>query len=254
MGSTEPLLRVEGLSKSYDGKTFALEDVSLLIGRGEFVSVIGSSGAGKSTLLRCIDRLIDPTAGSIEFEGVDMTHVRGRALRMARRRISMVFQGYNLVLRSSVIQNVLHGRLGYKSAVAGALGLFSEEDESIALRMLERVGMAEHAYVRADQLSGGQKQRVGIARALVQQPALILADEPIASLDPASSRSIMELLRSAADDLGIACLVSLHQVEYAREFSDRIFGISEGKECCKGAPEQFTDEVLTEVYERGLLA
>ncbi len=250
---SEPLLRVDGLSKSYDGRTFALCDISFEVERGEFVAVIGSSGAGKSTLLRCIDRLIDPTSGIVEFEGVDLTRLRGRRLRTSRRRISMVFQSYNLVLRSSVIQNVLQGRLGYKSTVAGALGCFSEEDKELALEMLDRVGMADHAYVRADRLSGGQKQRVGIARALVQQPALILADEPIASLDPRSSRTIMELLRSAADELGIACLVSLHQVEYAREFSDRIFGISQGRECCQGTPERFTDEVLVEVYEKGLL-
>ena len=245
----ETLLRIEDLSKSYDGKTLALDNVSLTLGKGEFISVIGSSGAGKSTLLRCVNRLIKPSSGSIMFDGVEMTELRGKRLRAQRRRMSMVFQNYNLVLRSSVIQNVLQGRLGYKNAIAGALGVFSKEDKEKALSMLERVGMADFAYVRADQLSGGQKQRVGIARALVQEPALILADEPIASLDPKTSRTVMDLLRTATDDLGIACLVSLHQVEFAREYSDFIFGIAKGRECCKGTPRDFTNDVLAGVYE-----
>lgn len=253
MGQNGPLLCVTRLSKSYDGKAFALKDVSLSMERGEFVSIIGSSGAGKSTLLRCIDRLIEPTEGSIRFDGVNMTTLRGRALRKERRRISMVFQNYNLVLRSSVIQNVLQGRLGYKNSLTGALGLFSDEDKKMAFEMLERVGMADFAYVRADQLSGGQKQRVGIARALVQRPSLILADEPIASLDPKASRDVLGLLRSAANDLGIACLVSLHQVEFAVEFSDRIFGLSHGRECCAGIPADFTKTVLADLYESDLL-
>lgn len=253
MGKGDSLLHVEDLSKSYDGKTFALENVSLSLDRGEFVSIIGSSGAGKSTLLRCVNRLIEPTKGSIRFNGVEMMTLRGRALRKQRRRISMVFQNYNLVLRSSVIQNVLQGRLGYKSTLAGALGLFNDEDKKMAFEMLERVGMADFAYMRTDQLSGGQKQRVGIARALVQQPLLILADEPIASLDPKTSRDVLKLLRSAANDMGIACLVSLHQVEFAVEFSDRIFGLSHGRECCAGVPADFTDRVLASLYEDDLL-
>ena len=253
MDQAGALLRIDNLSKTYDGTVYALRDFSLAVDGGEFIAIIGSSGAGKSTLLRCIDRLIDPTSGSILFDGVEMAGLRGRALRRQRRRISMVFQNYNLVLRSSVIQNVLQGRLGYKGAVSGALGLFSNEDKEMALSMLERVGMADYAYTRADQLSGGQKQRVGIARALVQQPALILADEPVASLDPRSSQGVLELLRSAADDLGIACLVSLHQVDYALEFSDRIVGIAHGRECCKGSPADFTDSVLDAIYGEGLL-
>lgn len=248
----DALLQVDHLSKSYDGKNFALDDVSLQVNRSQFVSIIGSSGAGKTTLLRCINRLIDPTSGSILFDGVEMTKMHGKRLRLERRRISMVFQNYNLVLRSSVIQNVLQGRLGYLNSFAGALGLYSNDDKEKALAMLERVGMADFAYVRADQLSGGQKQRVGIARALVQEPDLILADEPIASLDPKSSRVIMDLLRTATDELGISCLVSLHQVEAAIEYSDYIFGISNGRACCKGTPESFTEPVLTKIYEDGL--
>lgn len=249
MSVSEPLLRVENLCKSYDGKVMALDDISFELRKGEFASVIGSSGAGKSTLLRCINRLIKPTSGSIVFDGVDMAGLRGKQLRQKRRLMSMVFQNYNLVLRSSVIQNVLQGRLGYKNTLAGALGIFSKEDKEKALSMLERVGMADYAYVRADQLSGGQKQRVGIARALVQEPLLILADEPIASLDPKTSRVVMDLLKTASEDLGITCLVSLHQVEFAREYSDYIFGISGGRECCRGIPGDFSDDVLADVYK-----
>lgn len=245
----EPLLTIEGLSKSYDGTTKALDGVSLTVGRGQFVSIIGPSGAGKSTLLRCVNRLVDATEGSIEFDGQDMRALRGRALRRARRSISMVFQNYNLVLRSTVIENVLQGRLGYKGSIPGALSLYSEAEKRRAFEMLERVSMDKFAYARADQLSGGQKQRVGIARALVQDPLLILADEPIASLDPKSSRDVMDLLRSAVSDLGVSCLVSLHQVEYAMEYSDMIFGLAAGKPCCQGAPSELSQERVQSIYQ-----
>lgn len=249
MAEGESLLRVSNLTKSYDGKVNALEGVSLELSRGTLVSVIGSSGAGKSTLLRCINRLVDPTSGSVVFDGSEVSGLRGSQLRSLRRRVSMVFQNYNLVYRSTVIENVLQGRLGYKSSLAGALGLFSEEEKARAVDMLRRVGLEDFAYTRADQLSGGQKQRVGIARALVQEPLLILADEPIASLDPKSARDVMELLRWAVDELGVSCLVSLHQVEYALEFSDYIFGLSKGRPCCEGVPSSFTAEMLAGVYE-----
>lgn len=247
------LLNVKNLTKSYDGKHRALDDVSFSLSQGQFVSLIGSSGAGKSTLLRCINRLVDPSSGSITFDGVDITQLKGRALRQQRRQISMIFQSYNLVMRSTVIQNVLQGRLGYKGTIAGTLGLFDDNDKELALYMLERVGLAEYAYVRADQLSGGQKQRVGIARALVQQPKLLLADEPIASLDLKSSRDVLELIQALSNEFGITCLVSLHQVDYALEFSDYIIGISSGRQCCKGTPQEFTDKVINRIYEDGLL-
>ena len=195
------LLVIDDLSKSYNGKSKALDDINVTVGRGEFVSVIGCSGAGKSTFLRCINRLIDPTEGSIVFNGEDVTKMSKRQLRGVRRRISMIFQHYNLVYRASAIENVLQGRLGYKSSLAGALGLYSEEEKLEAFDILAKVGLAEFAYKRADQLSGGQKQRVGIARALVQDPLLMLCDEPIASLDPRSSRTVMEQLRWACDEL-----------------------------------------------------
>lgn len=243
-----PLLRIENLTKSYDGSTKALEGATLSVGRGEFVSLIGSSGAGKSTLLRCVNLLVEPTEGSVLFDGAEVVGLRGRKLRELRRRISMVFQHYNLVHRSTAIENVLQGRLGYKSSLAGALSLFSEDEKKAAFEALEQVGLGCCAYMRADQLSGGQKQRVGIARALVQDPLLILADEPIASLDPISSRTVMEHLRWAADEKGIACLVSLHQVEYAQQFSDRIVGISGGKVVFDGSPAELTAAKVAEIY------
>lgn len=249
MAEQTTLLRIEGLGKSYDGgKTFALKDAALELSRGEFVSIIGRSGAGKSTLLRCVNRLIDPTEGSVLFDDQPVERLRGRALRAVRRRISMVFQHYNLVYRSTALENVLQGRLGYKNSLAGALGIFSEADKEAAFRALEQVELGCCAYMRTDQLSGGQKQRVGIARALVQDPLLMLADEPIASLDPRSSRTVMEHLRWAADERDIACLVSLHQVEYAQRFSDRIIGIAEGRVVFDGAPGDLTDAIVERIY------
>lgn len=244
----EALLDVRGVSKSYDGWSKALDNVSLSMRRGEFVSIIGSSGAGKSTLLRCVNRLIDPSQGAVIFDGRDVTRERGRALRQTRRRISMVFQHYNLVYRATAIENVLHGRLGYRPVLAGMLGQYREEEKRQAFEMLDQVGLADFAYTRTDQLSGGQKQRVGIARALVQDPLLILADEPIASLDPKSSRTVMEHLRWAADELGIACLVNLHQVDFARAFSDRIVGLKAGELVFDGVPDDLDTAALAAIY------
>lgn len=244
----DALLELRGVSKSYNGRAKALSDISLSIGRGEFVSVIGSSGAGKSTMLHCVNRLIDPTEGTVTFDGRDITRVRGRELRQCRRRIAMVFQHYNLVYRATAIENVLQGRLGYKSTLAGALGIFSEDEKRRAFNILDQVGLADFAYTRADQLSGGQKQRVGIARALVQDPLLMLADEPIASLDPKSSRTVMKHLRWAADELGVACLVNLHQVDFALEFSDRIVALKAGELVFDGAPSELTSAKVAEIY------
>lgn len=250
--ASEALLELRGVSKSYNGRARALSDVSLSVRRGEFVSVIGSSGAGKSTMLRCVNRLIDPTDGTVMFNGRDITRIRGRAMRQCRRRIAMVFQHYNLVHRATAIENVLQGRLGYKSAVAGALGIFTEDEKRRAFDILDQVGLAEFAYTRADQLSGGQKQRVGIARALLQDPLLMLADEPIASLDPKSSRTVMEHLRWAADELGVACLVNLHQVDFALEFSDRIVALKKGELVFDGAPRELDRATIADIYDSAL--
>ena len=238
MDDTNDLLVIENLTKSYDGVTNALDNANVTVRRGEFVSLIGSSGAGKSTLLRCINRLVKPTSGTVVFDGSNICCARGQKLRHARRRISMVFQHYNLVHRSSVIENVLQGRLGYKRPLEGSLGIYTDEEKQQAVDLLKLVGLDCCTYMRADQLSGGQQQRVGIARAFLQDPLLILADEPIASLDPKSSRIVMEHLRWGADERGITVLASLHQVEYAKEFSDRIVGIRHGKVVFDGATEE----------------
>ena len=242
------LLELRGVTKSYDGWSKALDSVSLSVRRGEFVSVIGPSGAGKSTLLRCVNRLIEPTQGSVRFDGREMRGLRGRGLRACRRRISMVFQHYNLVYRATSIENVLQGRLGYKSTITGALGLFTEDEKRRAFEALDQVGLSAFAYTRVDRLSGGQKQRVGIARALVQDPLLLLADEPVASLDPKSARTVMEHLRWAADELGVACLVNLHQVDFALEFSDRIVGLKAGRLVYDGAPDGFDEKTIAGLY------
>lgn len=249
-----PLLAITGLGKSYDGpratgQRHALKGVDATIGAGEFVTVIGPSGAGKSTFLRCINRLIEPSEGRVVFEGRDITHLRRGDLRAVHTEIAMIFQNYNLVYRLCAIQNVLHGRLGYKNALAGALGLYTEAEKVRAFELLDEVGLGEFAYRRADQLSGGQKQRVGIARALIQDPKIILCDEPIASLDPKSSRMVMEHLRRVAKQHGIACVVNLHQVDFALEYSDRIIGLRAGEKVFEGTPDEVTPEVISHIYE-----
>ena len=257
MGEIEnerPLLRVSGLGKSYTAKRgtgaqqCALHDIDFSCGAGEMITVIGPSGAGKSTFLRCINRLIEPTEGTVEFDGEDITHLKRNKLRGVHTRIAMIFQNYNLVYRLTAIQNVLHGRLGYKGMLAGSLGLYTEEEKLRAFELLDEVGLSEFAYRRADQLSGGQKQRVGIARALIQDPKIILCDEPIASLDPKSSRMVMEHLHRVTRQHGITCIVNLHQVDTALEFSDRIIGLNAGGKVFEGTPEQATPAVIDEIY------
>lgn len=252
--NAQPLLQVSGLTKSYEGKRgsqeqhHALSGVDFTCGEGEFVTVIGPSGAGKSTFLRCINRLIEPTEGSVVFNGQDITHLRRNKLRGVRTQIAMIFQNYNLVYRLTAIQNVLHSRLGYKGAVAGSLGLYSEGEKLRAFELLDEVGLGEFAYRRADQLSGGQKQRVGIARALIQDPRIILCDEPIASLDPKSSRAVMEHLRRVTRQHGITCIVNLHQVDMALEFSDRIVGLRAGEKVFEGTPAELTPQTIATIY------
>ena len=244
-----PLLDISGLGKHYTADKSALSGVNLTIGSGELVSVIGCSGAGKSTLLRCVNRLIEPSEGSIRFEGRDIAHLHGSGkLRPIHQKIAMIFQNYNLVYRLTAIQNVLHGRLGYKNVLAGSLGLYTEEEKLRAFELLEEVGLGEFAYQRADQLSGGQKQRVGIARALIQDPKIILCDEPIASLDPKSSRVVMDHLRRVTRQKGITCIVNLHQVDFALEYSDRIVGLRLGKKVYEGKPADTTEGDIRDIY------
>ncbi|MEK5059710.1 phosphonate ABC transporter ATP-binding protein [Paenibacillus sp. FSL H7-0326] len=244
------LLQVEGLSKVYPDGTKALDNLDLTINPGEFVVVIGPSGAGKSTLLRSLNRMIEPTDGKIQFKGSETMGIKGKRLRELRRHMGMIFQGYNLVTRVSVLRNVLHGRLGYMSAFKGALGLFSKSDTEAAKKMLQRVGLFEQMYKRADELSGGQQQRVGIARALAQRPDLILADEPIASLDPASSETIMNYLYTICNEEGIACLCNLHQVDIAKKYASRIIGIHKGTKVFDGTPDELTDEMIRLIYNQ----
>lgn len=244
-----PLLDLRHISKIYDQTTYALRDVSLTLEEGEFVSVIGPSGAGKSTLLRSINRLIDVTAGTILFDDEDITHVRGRNLRRVRTKAGMIFQHYNLVNRLSVIENVLHGRLGYKSTLSGSAGLYTEAEKEQAFRIIDKLGLMEQAYKRCDELSGGQKQRVGIARALMQEPKLILCDEPISSLDPNSSKIIMDYLRDINRTMNITCLVNLHQVDVAMSYSERIIGITAGRKVYDGPTAQLDKDAIHEIYQ-----
>ena len=254
MDTSTQLLVVTGLGKAYqtrngDKGQRALRDVDFTAEPGELITVIGPSGAGKSTFLRCINRLIEPTDGTVTFCGQDITHLSRGQLRPVHRQIAMIFQNYNLVYRLTAIQNVLHGRLGYKNVLAGILGLYTEEEKIHAFELLDEVGLGEFAYRRADQLSGGQKQRVGIARALMQEPKIMLCDEPIASLDPKSSRMVMEQLRRLSRSHGITCIVNLHQVDFALEFSDRIVGLRAGEKVFDGSPAECTPDVIRGIYE-----
>lgn len=242
------LLQVEGLGKSYNAETKVLKDIHFEVEAGEFVSIIGPSGAGKSTLLRCINRLVDINEGKVIFDNLDVKNLNKKDLRKLRTNIGMIFQHYNLVPRLTVIENVLHGRFGYKTVLQGILGRFTEKEKERAFFLLEKLGIAEHAYKRCDQLSGGQQQRVGICRALIQDPKLVLCDEPIASLDPSSSKIIMDHLKSITTELGITCLVNLHQVEVAQNYSDRIIGLRNGEVVFDGSSQLLTDEHITTIY------
>ncbi|WP_191565913.1 phosphonate ABC transporter ATP-binding protein [Metabacillus idriensis] len=242
------LLQLNGVSKQYGKDTKALSDVTFSVNEGEFVSIIGPSGAGKSTLLRCINRMIDATDGEIMFDNTHLQSLGKRELRQARTKIGMIFQHYNLVNRLSVIENVLHGRLGYKSVFAGMLGIYKEEEKQNALKILQALGLGDQIYKRCDQLSGGQKQRVGIARALIQDPRLLLCDEPIASLDPNASKIIMDHLKTISTSMGITVLVNLHQVDVALKYSDRIIGVSKGEIVYDGPPKNLTTDQIHSIY------
>lgn len=243
------LLSIQNLKKRYNGGTIALDGINLEVKTAEFIAVIGPSGAGKSTLLRCINRLIEPSEGSISFQGQRIDQMKAKELRQARSHIGMIFQHYNLVNRLSVLENVLHGRLGYMSSWAGVFNRYSEADKQDAIALLQKVGLDKEVYKRADELSGGQKQRVGVCRALAQKPKLILADEPIASLDPRSSAVVMDAIHRNCTEQGIACLVNLHQVETAKQYASRIVGIKGGKVVFDGPPQALTDYHTSLIYE-----
>jgi len=254
------ILEVRGLEKSYGGAP-VLKGVDLAIEQGEFVGVIGLSGSGKSTLLRCINRLIDASAGEIlvprallgeTANGVsaDVRMLDRRELRLLRRKIGMVFQQFNIVKRMSVIDNVLSGSLGYQPVLRGSLRIFSGEMKRRALVNLKRVGLLDHAYKRADTLSGGEQQRVAIARTLMQEPVLILADEPVSSLDPKLSRVVLDILKRVCREDGITALVSLHTLELTREYADRVIGLKQGRIFFDGPARDLTEAVSDSVYQR----
>jgi phosphonate transport system ATP-binding protein len=241
-------LVIRHLRKEYRAGQPVLADVSLTVAGRGMTAIIGPSGTGKSTLIRCINRLVDPTAGEILFLGQDLARLAGAELRAARRRIGMVFQEYNLVERLSVIENVLCGRLGYVAVWRAWLRRFPASDIERAFRLLDAVGLGDFATERADRLSGGQRQRVGIARALMQEPDLLLADEPTSSLDPKTSVEIMELIARTAGERDIPAIVNIHNVELARRFADRIIGMSKGEVVFDGAPEELDDRHLMQIY------
>ena len=241
------MLHLENLSKRF-GSTVAVDNVSLVLQPGHFVGVIGRSGAGKSTLLRLINRLVEPQSGTIRFGDLDVTGLRGRDLRDWRRRCAMIFQQFNLIGRLDVMTNVLVGRLTFTSTLVSALRLWPDKDKALALTALDLFGMAEVADKRVDTLSGGQQQRVAIARALTQQPDLILADEPVASLDPRNSALVMDALARVNRDLGISVLCNLHSLDLARRYCDRLIGMADGRVVFDGPPDALTVALTRELY------
>lgn len=242
------MLRIENLTKVFPDGTVALNNVSFEVKDGEFLTIIGLSGSGKSTLLRCINRLIDPTEGRVAWDDIDITAAQGKDLRLIRRRIGMIFQQFNLVKRSTVMTNVLSGRLGYANPWLSLLHRFSSADRQRAVTALERMGISEKADNRADQLSGGQQQRVGIARALMQEPHLMLADEPVASLDPVLAHSILQYLELLNRQDGITVLCSLHFLDLVHRYASRVIGLKDGEVVFDGLPSELTRERFKEVY------
>jgi phosphonate transport system ATP-binding protein len=242
------MLVIENLTKRYATGDLALENVTLTVPAGQVVGLIGPSGAGKSSLIRCVNRLVEPSQGTIRLGDLDLSRLSRRALGQARRRMGMIFQEYALVDRLSVMENVLSGRLGYVGFWRSFFRRFPQADIDRAFAVLDRVGLTEHIDKRADALSGGQRQRVGIARALVQEPDLLLVDEPTASLDPKSSRQIMRLIVELCAERNLAAIVNIHDVALAQMFVQRIVGLRRGKVVFDGPPDGLTPEVLTEIY------
>ena len=242
------MLKLENLKKRYNTGDLALQGIDLSIPNGQVLALIGPSGAGKSTLIRCINRLVEPTNGSAILNEVNLTKLSSRALRKSRRKMGMIFQEYALVERLTVMENVLSGRLGYVGFWKSFLRKFPKKDVNEAFRLLDRVGLIEMADKRADELSGGQRQRVGICRALIQDPDLLLVDEPTASLDPKTSRQIMRLINELCQERGLTAIINIHDVLLAQMFSQRIVGLALGNIVYDGSPEGLTPEVLTKIY------
>lgn len=245
----KPLLQVKDLEMQYADGTKALKGISFDVYEGEFIAVIGPSGAGKSTLLRSVNRLVTPTSGEILYKDCSILQASKNDLRTIRSNIGMIFQHYNIVDRLSVLENVLHGHLGEMNTFNGLFNRYTEEQKREAIQLLEKVGLENEIFKRADDLSGGQRQRVGICRALTQNPSLILADEPIASLDPKSSAIVMESIYNNCKGKNIACLVNLHQVDVAKKYATRIIAIQKGQVIFDGKPKDLTDELILHLYE-----
>ena len=242
------MLRIEGLQKRYRTGDLALKGVDLTLPEGQVMALIGPSGAGKSTLIRCVNRLVEPSGGSVKLGDLELTTLSARELRRARRRMGMIFQEYALVERLTVMENVLSGRLGYVGFWRSWFRRFPSSDIEHAFRLLDRVGLTEFVDKRADALSGGQRQRVGIARALIQDPELLLIDEPTASLDPKTSRQIMRLIVELCAERRLAAIINIHDVALAQGFAQRIVGLRQGEVVFDGPPAQLTAEVLTRIY------
>ena len=242
------MIEFRNVSKMYPNGTRGLNNINLKIQKGEFIVMVGLSGAGKSTLLRSVNRLHEITEGEIIIEGESITSAKGKGLRRMRRDIGMIFQSFNLVKRSTVLKNVLAGRVGYHSTLRTTLGLFPKEDVELAFQALKRVNILEKAYARADELSGGQQQRVSIARALAQEAKIILADEPVASLDPLTTKQVLNDLKKINEDFGITTIVNLHSIDLARQYATRIIGLHAGEIVFDGSVEEATDEKFAEIY------
>jgi phosphonate transport system ATP-binding protein len=242
------MLTLDRVAKRYRTGDDALKGISLEVHKGQVMALIGPSGAGKSTLIRCINRLVEPTEGSIRLNDLELTRLRAAGLRRARRRMGMIFQEYALVERLTVMENVLSGRLGYVGFWRSYFRRFPAADVEAAFGLLERVGLVDMVDKRADELSGGQRQRVGIARALVQDPELLLVDEPTASLDPKTSRQIMRLVKELCDERELAAIINIHDVPLARMFCPRIVGLRMGEVVYDGTPDELSTSVLTDIY------
>lgn len=247
----ESILSIKNLVKTYPNGTQALKGISFDVKKGEFLVIIGLSGSGKSTLLRCINRLHDPTSGQIVFKGNNIAEVQGEEVRQVRRRIAMIFQHFNLIPRHTVLSNVLMGRLGFIGAVKSLFGFFSEEDQQKAEQYLKLVGISEKAKMRADNLSGGQQQRVAIARALTQGPEVLLADEPVASLDPATCHIVMDYLKKVNQELGITIICNLHFLSLVRQYATRVIALKGGQIVYEGKPQDITEEWFEKIYGQG---
>ena len=242
------MLKLSALTKRYDTGDLALNQVDLEIPDAQVLALIGPSGAGKSTLIRCVNRLVEPTSGTATLNDINLTKLSSRALRKSRRKMGMIFQEYALVERLTVMENVLSGRLGYVGFWRSYFRKFPKDDIKEAFRLLDRVGLLEMADKRADELSGGQRQRVGICRALIQDPDLLLVDEPTASLDPKTSRQIMRLINELCSERGLTAIINIHDVLLAQMFAQRIVGLANGEVVYDGKPEGLTPEVLTQIY------